>query len=59
VSPVADAVNVTAVPTVPVVGPEMDTVCGSGAIAIVADAVAVFALESVTVTVTVWEPLTL
>jgi hypothetical protein len=50
---------VTAVPTVPVVGPEMLGASGNGAIAIVAEPVAVFALESVMVTDTVYDPLTL
>jgi len=52
-------VNVTAVPTVPVVGPETVTVSVSGEITIDADAVAVLALESVTVTDTVNVPLVL
>ena len=51
--PVAEAVKVTAVPTVPVVGPDTVAANVSGLIAIVADAVAVFALVSVAVTVTV------
>ena len=49
----ADAVNVTAVPTVTVVGPVMATARVSGDIVIVADAVAVWLLASVTVTDTV------
>jgi hypothetical protein len=52
-------VKVTAVPTVPVVGPAMETVRVSGAIVIVADAVAVTAFASVMVTETVFVPLTL
>jgi hypothetical protein len=51
-------VNVTAVPTVPVVGPAIDTVRVSGLIVIVAEAVAVTALESVIVTETVLDPFT-
>jgi hypothetical protein len=51
-------VNVTAVPTVPVVGPAIETVRVSGAIVIVAEAVAVTALASVIVTDTVLVPLT-
>jgi len=53
VPPLAVAVNVTAVPVVPVVGPAMLTVNASGEIVIVADAVAVLAFASVAVTVTV------
>jgi hypothetical protein len=53
VPPVADAVKLTAVPTVPVVGPVIETATGSGLIVIVAEADAVFALLSVTVTDTV------
>src|SRR6266568_78720 len=53
------AVNVTAVPTVPVVGPAMETARGRALIAIVADAVAVAALASVIVTETVLLPFTL
>jgi hypothetical protein len=52
------AVNVTEVPTVPLVGPDMLTVRGKGLILIVADAVAVAALASVAVTDTVLVPLT-
>jgi hypothetical protein len=59
VPPVADAVNVTAVPTVPVVGPDSDTDNVRAAIVIVADAVAVAAFASVRVTDTVYVPLTL
>jgi hypothetical protein len=58
VPPVADAVNVTAVPTVPVVGPVTVTTSGDALIRIVLDAVAVFALESVIVTDTVYVPFT-
>ena len=53
VPPVAVEVNVTAVPTVPVVGPEMDTARVSGLITMLAEAVAVLALASVIVTLTV------
>jgi hypothetical protein len=59
VSPVAAAVNVTDVPTVPVLGPETVTPRLDPPMTIVADAVAVFALESVAVTVTVDVPLLL
>jgi hypothetical protein len=51
-------VNVTAVPTVPVVGPAMVTVSGVEDIEIVAEAVAVAAFESVIVTETVLLPFT-
>jgi len=51
-------VNVTAVPTVPVVGPAIVTASGRAAIVIVAEAVAVIALPSVTVTERVLDPLT-
>ena len=51
--------NVTAVPTVPVVGPLMVTEGGVPEIAIVLEEVAVFALESVAVTETVKLPLVL
>jgi len=53
VPPVPVAVNVTGVPTVPVVGPLIVTARASGLIVMLADAVAVFALVSVTVTETV------
>jgi len=53
VLPVAAAVHAIAVPTVPLAGQLMDTLPGSGAIVIVADALAVFALPSVAVTDTV------
>jgi len=53
VPPVAEAVKVTAVPTVPVVGPVSETDSVSAAIVMVADAVAVAAFASVRVTVTV------
>jgi hypothetical protein len=53
------AVKVTAVPTVPVVGPLTVVARASGLIAIVADAVAVLEFASVAVTVTVYDPLTL
>ena len=46
------AVNVTAVPTVPVVGPLSATSRANGLIVMEADEVAVFALVSVTVTET-------
>ena len=58
VPPVAEAVNVTGVPTVPVEGPVTVAASVSGLIVIVADAVAVLALASVAVTVTVYDPLT-
>ena len=48
--------NVTAVPTVPDVGPAIVTAGGVPEMAIVADAVAVLALESVIVTDTVFDP---
>jgi len=47
------AVNVTAVPTVPVVGPDTVTASVSGEITTVIEPVAVFALASVAVTETV------
>ena len=53
------AVKATAVPTVPVAGPEIETASGRAAIVTVADAVAVAAFASVTVTDTVFVPLTL
>jgi len=59
VSPPPVAVKVTAVPVEPVVGPLIDAASGSGAMVIEADAVAVFAFRSVTVTETVYVPLTL
>ena len=54
------AVKVTAVPVLPVVGPAMLTVRGKAAIVTVADAVAVFAGDSLSVrtTVIVLDPLT-
>jgi len=51
--PVADAVHDTAVPTVPVAGQLIVTASVNGLIVMVADAVAVFALASVAVTLTV------
>jgi hypothetical protein len=57
VSPEAVAVNVTDVPTVPALGPDTVTDRADPPTTIVADAVAVFALESVAVTVTVYVPL--
>src|SRR4029077_9846778 len=57
VPPVAVAVNVTAVPTVPVVGPDIETASVTGFMTIVAEAVAVFALPSVAVSDTVNVPL--
>jgi hypothetical protein len=59
VPPVPAAVNVTAAPTVPVVGPPIVTASVSGLIMIVAEAVAVFAFPSVMITETVKVPLTL
>ena len=53
------AVKVTAVPTAPVVGPLIVTASANGLIVIVAELEAVAELASVTVTDTVWEPLTL
>ena len=59
VPPDAVAVKATAVPTVPVAGPEMVTASAiPGPIVIVADAEAVTALPSVIVTDTVLVPLT-
>jgi len=58
VPPVAVAVNETAVPTVPVVGPDSETARVDGLMVTVADALAVTALESVAVTVIVLLPLT-
>ena len=52
------AVKATVVPTVPVAGPEIETVKGNAAMVTVADAVAVAALASVTVTETVLLPFT-
>jgi len=59
VPPEPVAVNVTAVPTVPVVGPLIVTARANGLMVIVAEAVAVFAFVSVIVTETVLEPFTL
>ena len=59
VPPVPVAVNVTAVPVVPVVGPLIETASASGEIVIVADADAVFAFVSVTVTEIVKVPFAL
>jgi len=58
VPPEPVAVKVTAVPTVPVVGPAIVTDNGSAAIVTVAEAVAVAALASLIVTDTVLVPLT-
>jgi len=58
VPPEPVAVNVTAVPTVPVVGPAIDTARGRGLIVMVAEAVALTALPSVIVTETVFVPFT-
>ncbi len=58
VPPEPVAVNVTAVPTVPAVGPAIVTVNGNAAIVTVADAVAVAAFASVIVTETVLLPFT-
>jgi hypothetical protein len=58
VPPLPVAVKVTAVPTVPVVGPAIVTAGGVPDIEIVVDAVAVTALASVIVTDTVLLPLT-
>jgi len=59
VPPEAVAVNETAVPTDPVVGPLTVTASASGLIVIVADDVAVLLLESVIVTDTVLVPFVL
>jgi hypothetical protein len=59
VPPVADAVNVTAVPTDPVVGPVMEAASASGEMVINADFVADTELPSVIVTETVYDPLVL
>jgi hypothetical protein len=56
VPPVADAVQLTAVPTVPVVGQVIVTVMAVELTVMVAEFVAVFALASVTVTETVSVP---
>ena len=53
VPPEPVAVNVTAVPTVPVVGPLIVTARARGLIVMLAEALAVFALVSVIVTETV------
>jgi hypothetical protein len=59
VPPEPVAVNVTEVPTVPLVGPLIVTENGpAGAMVIVADAVAVAAFAEVTITETVFVPLT-
>ena len=59
VPPEAEAVKLTEVPTVPVVGAVVKTTANvSGEIVIVADAVASFAFASVTFTFTVYVPLT-
>ena len=50
--------KVTAVPTVPVVGPAIETDKGNAAMVTVADAVAETALASVIVTETVFVPFT-
>jgi len=59
VPPVADAVQATGVPTVPVVGQLIETARAKGEIVTDAVAVAVFALESVVTTEIVYDPLTL
>ena len=51
--PVAEAVNVTAVPVAPVVGPLTETASASAETVVVADPVAVLAFASVAVTETV------
>lgn len=59
-SPDAVAEQETAVPTVPVVGQVIVTLSGVAELMLmVVDAVAVFALASVTVTLTVYDPFTL
>src|SRR6266705_6443555 len=58
VPPEPVAVKVTAVPTVPVAGPAIETARGNGLIVTVADAVAVTAFASVIVTETVFVPFT-
>jgi len=57
VPPVAEAVQATAVPTVPVAGHVAEAVSASGEMTTVAVADAVFALESVAVTEIVKVPL--
>ena len=59
VPPEPVAVKLTAVPTVPVAGPEIVTANGNAAIVAVADEVAVAAFASLIVTDTVLVPLTL
>jgi hypothetical protein len=59
VPPVVDAVNVSAVPTVPVVGPVIDAASVSGEIVIDAVPVAVFVFASVAKTDTEYVPLVL
>ena len=59
VPPVTVAEKVTGLATVPAVGPPMTTARLSGLIAILADAVAVFALASVITTETEYVPLVL
>jgi len=59
VPPEPATVKVTAVPTVPVVGPETVSVRASGLMVIVASLNAFFALVSVTVALTVYVPFTL
>jgi hypothetical protein len=58
VPPEPVAVKLTAVPTVPVAGPAIETVSGNAAMVTVADAVAVAAFASVIVTDTVLVPFT-
>jgi hypothetical protein len=58
VPPVADAVNVTEVPTVPVVGPLTVTTGGVDEITIVTSLKTLTPLLSVTVPLTVYDPLT-
>lgn len=58
VPPDALEVHETAVPTVPVAGQVITTASASGFTVIVADPLPVFDVESVTVTLTVLEPLT-
>jgi len=58
VPPVADAVNVTGVPTVPVDGPVIAAVRARGETVIVAEPMEVCELASVIITLTVYVPFT-
>ena len=59
VPPLGFAVKLTAVPTVPLEGPESVTVKGNGEIVMVADVLATTLFASVALTVTVYVPFTL